>query len=929
MKTKTGLLILTLVSLGISSCSKPISSSDNSESHTSSDASSSSNQEPVAVYFKVDFVNYDNTLIKTIQVKKGEKAVFNSDTPKREKEENDTSGYNYVFTGWDKSLDINITENTTFKAQYEEMMTVGTKGLIYNYVNDGDVEPGFYVTEYNGTDTDVVIQTKYQGYDVIGISNNAFEGNEKIEKVLIPDSVKMISELAFAGCSHLKTVVFSKNIKEIGQSAFVKCSSLNNVALPDETVSISELCFLDCVSLTTLTFGDNLQNISDKALKNTPFETEKKALLTSDKKSVYITSRSGNNKILYLTDGTSITSFEIDNDTDAIASNAFDKVTLSSLTVPSSVRYLSDYTFQGSLIASVNLSDSKIEKLSSYCFYFCGNLTDVSLPEGLKEVGENAFDHATSLSAITLPNSVERIEQNAFNSCTKLTTLNVGNNISFIGERVFSNTNLLALEKNTAGIKYLVSSDKSVKYLVGVSPTNSIPATYSLDPKTVLIYGGGLSNQINLTTLTLPEGLKYICGSLVQYNDPLSSLNLPASLKTISDEVFQNATSVKTVTVAEGNTEFSAADNILYNKDKTKLLWCPASATNDIVVPATVKTVGQRSFYHRTLNSLTLGKNVRLIEDGVFTDCKINKSITLNDGLELIGNSAFDYTRVSTIVIPDTVTAMGEGSIQANAESVTISSKMTVLPNDFYGISDRRIVIPSNIEAISSRAFSQCYDIPELFIPNSVTTYGKNAFSTEISKYIVDQTNKYLSSYEDELYNADKTVLLSSVPCTSSYTVKEGVKELGDYAFAGSKLTSITLASTTTKLDSFVFSECEKLETFVSNKEVTEIGTRCFSSNTSLTGTLDFRDSLKWISRQAFNDLNENPLTYIISDTVTYMNEDAFNSVTGNIYFENTAAQKSWNANPINELTGKSYYYSDTSKTDSWHYDKDSNPVLW
>lgn len=67
------------------------------------------------------------------------------------------------------------------------------------------------------------------------IDNSAFYGNEYIESVWFPNSLKSIQHLAFAGCRKLKEVKFNSGLRWIGNSAFEDCESLKEVKLPGNT----------------------------------------------------------------------------------------------------------------------------------------------------------------------------------------------------------------------------------------------------------------------------------------------------------------------------------------------------------------------------------------------------------------------------------------------------------------------------------------------------------------------------------------------------------------------------------------------------------------------------------------------------------------------------------------------------------------------
>ena len=82
----------------------------------------------------------------------------------------------------------------------------------YEYV-ENELRGGIEITKYNGTDTSVVIPNQISGKEVTAIGESAFEGNENIISVTIPNTVIDIKTNAFAQCSNLSTATFEDNSK--------------------------------------------------------------------------------------------------------------------------------------------------------------------------------------------------------------------------------------------------------------------------------------------------------------------------------------------------------------------------------------------------------------------------------------------------------------------------------------------------------------------------------------------------------------------------------------------------------------------------------------------------------------------------------------------------------------------------------------------
>ena len=68
-----------------------------------------------------------------------------------------------------------------------------------------------YVTKYTGASTEVTVPAELGGYPVVEVHSNAFQGNETITKVVLPESVREIGRYAFYGCWALAEIDLPKD----------------------------------------------------------------------------------------------------------------------------------------------------------------------------------------------------------------------------------------------------------------------------------------------------------------------------------------------------------------------------------------------------------------------------------------------------------------------------------------------------------------------------------------------------------------------------------------------------------------------------------------------------------------------------------------------------------------------------------------------
>ncbi|MDE6075292.1 MAG: leucine-rich repeat domain-containing protein, partial [Clostridia bacterium] len=130
-----------------------------------------------------------------------------------------------------------------------------------------------------------------------------------------------------------------------------------------------------------------------------------------------------------------------------------------------------------------------------------------------------------------------------------------------------------------------------------------------------------------------------------------------------------------------------------------------------------VESIGESAFKETGITSLSLPASVKSVGSKAFSDCNALKSITLAEGLETIGNLAFAIKGADTleIVLPSTVKTIGGGCFNYGGWG-----------ND-KGITANKIIINDTVETVGENILKDC-KVKELTVPAS---YGHNASSVE------------------------------------------------------------------------------------------------------------------------------------------------------------------------------------------------------
>lgn len=111
------------------------------------------------------------------------------------------------------------------------------------------------ISEYLGTDTEVLIPSEINGCKVAEIAAYAFKG-AKFENITLPNSLESISYGAFTECENLKKIVIPASVMKIGETAFKNCKNLLTVHIDGGNLKqLPKYIFKDCVNLISVSFG--------------------------------------------------------------------------------------------------------------------------------------------------------------------------------------------------------------------------------------------------------------------------------------------------------------------------------------------------------------------------------------------------------------------------------------------------------------------------------------------------------------------------------------------------------------------------------------------------------------------------------------------------------------------------------------------------
>lgn len=350
----------------------------------------------------------------------------------------------------------------------------------------------------------------------------------------------------------------------------------------------------------------------------------------------------------------------------------------------------------GNLIIPERVSDAETEytvrAIGKYSFLLCEDLIYVTIPNTVNLIDSYAFDGCFGLTSITIPPSVTRIGSGAFYACHGFTSITIPDSITEIPYEAFAKC-------------------------------------------------------IGLISINIPNSVTTIGESAFDYCINLPEIYIPASVSQIGESVLGRCFALTEINVDKNNEYYCTYEGVLYNKNKTELLQCPAGKTGSFNVPTTVTSIWGDAFDNCTeLTSITIPNSVSLIGQYAFLKCIGLTSINIPTSLTSISFGMFsDCTGLTSITIPNSVDTIEGYAFDDCSSLVSIKLPYTLKTIEQYVFSGctslTSISIPSSVEEIYHSAFYKCSSLKTIYYntenpiyPESETSHinNKSVFGDEV-----------------------------------------------------------------------------------------------------------------------------------------------------------------------------------------------------
>ena len=313
------------------------------------------------------------------------------------------------------------------------------------------------------------------------------------------------------------------------------------------------------------------------------------------------------------------------------ASAFYECQNLKSINLGSGLTEIKDCTFAKTALNNVFIPKN-ITKICYQAFKNCNHLDDLEIKGDNVEIGEGAFagcplknyspsenisnygDSSFRYSKIRnfhAGKTVTEIAYNAFGDCKELSDIKIPDTVLKISSCAFDGTKW-----------YDAQPDGSV-YLDHIYLRNkgeSAPQNLTIKEGTKTIADGALFNVFcgpteNIKTISLPNSLIRIGDLAFNGCTSLTEITIPASVEQIGDYAFLGCESLTSINVDPNNKFYSSENGVLFNKNKTELIYCPKQSSGEYTVPNSVKTIKSFAFANSGTERIVINRTNVKLED--------------------------------------------------------------------------------------------------------------------------------------------------------------------------------------------------------------------------------------------------------------------------------------------------------------------------
>lgn len=230
-------------------------------------------------------------------------------------------------------------------------------------------------------------------------------------------------------------------------------------------------------------------------------------------------------------------------------------------------------------------------------------------------IGTDAF-LGLNITSVTIPASVTEIGSNAFAGCTNLTSVNYAGDWSKL--TIQSGNPAVEDAANAQLFDFAFTPDNTAVIVIrykGTAADVTIPSRYKGKPVTMIDHAAFFNSVV--TSVTIPDSVTSIDDNAFGFCSQLTNISIPNSVTYIGFSAFAHCTSLKSITLPSSLSSISEA------------LFSGCSQLTTIHIPDSVPSIQSYAFYHcRNLETIRIPVSVTLIETDAFAGCPSLMTVT-------------------------------------------------------------------------------------------------------------------------------------------------------------------------------------------------------------------------------------------------------------------------------------------------------------
>ena len=472
-------------------------------------------------------------------------------------------------------------------------------------------------------------------------------------------------------------------------------------------------------------------------------------------------------------------------------------------------------------LKKIDFSNVKTITVAADCFGACPKLAEVVDMPSIGTMHHRAFA-GTALTSVDLT-GLHMSGDSVFENCQKLTSIKTGK-FTAIGNNMFKNClglrNTLTLNTpkigagafsgcvNLAGVKFVSPEGEKLEFDIGARAFENCGKnirgsfTVNFGNEIIRSIGERAFAGSSLKNLGVINGLE-VLGENAFANTQVTGIYLSDSLDVESIRLTGIPFDGMQVSVAAGSTKYVEEGGVIYNADKSAILYVNASVTGEFTIPDGVKAIGDYAFASSKVGKVIFADSVTSIGIGAFKNSGVTAIDFAGAALTAIPESAFENSNVTAIELPLSVTSLGAKAWKNSA----ISS--------FKG---------AGLLYIGDNAFEGCLALQTIALADGVKEMGDYVFlgCTALTEATMPSVEK-LGAYT--FFNASRL---------EKVTFGDNALTVGEYTFARTPIKTVNLGSALAEIGEAAFYECRNLESITLPDTVKKIAAYAFYQATRL-----------------------------------------------------------------------------------------------